>query len=201
MELDTGPTLGILRVGAVTLAATLPAFIAWSIVRRSHRSVIPTLLIASCLFLLDIITVCSPTLFGASGMTWAWSGKLCQLAVFGGIASKLGFPNVGIRLPNQRPTSWMAAAGIVGLLSALPTLEWGQSVPPPSTQVLAYQATMPGLAEELVYRGVLLSVLERRMPKGIDLFGVRWKSGAVLTSLWFAKGTEPIQPRPSEISS
>lgn len=50
---------------------------------------------------------------------------------------------------------------------------------------MAFQLTMPGLEEELFYRGLLLLALERAFAGRVRLLGVDWGWGAVLSCLLF----------------
>lgn len=55
----------------------------------------------------------------------------------------------------------------------------------PSTEKLIFQATMPGLAEELVYRGMLLALFDRIFTARFKLLGAEMGYGAIVTSLIF----------------
>ncbi len=56
---------------------------------------------------------------------------------------------------------------------------------PPSTEDVAFQTTMPGLDEELFYRGLLLFALDQAFRGRKQLLGVDWGWGAVLSCLLF----------------
>jgi len=47
---------------------------------------------------------------------------------------------------------------------------------------------MPGPAEELVYRGVLLALLDRALGRPVRLLGLQWGAGALLTTWAFFLG-------------
>jgi hypothetical protein len=139
------------------------------------------------LWLLDITAVFLPTALGVRGMAWAWSGKLLETAVFVVVAHRLG------RTPWRRPTGsvgvwvgWMLAATAVATGAAL--LVGVETAPLPPGQVVLYQATMPGLAEELVFRGVLLGLLDDALGRPVAFGGVRWGAGAVITTALFWLG-------------
>jgi membrane protease YdiL (CAAX protease family) len=51
--------------------------------------------------------------------------------------------------------------------------------------VLIYLAIMPGVNEELVYRGYLLGLLNKLMPSRVNIFGAWMGWGALATSLLF----------------
>ena len=54
---------------------------------------------------------------------------------------------------------------------------------------LLYQATMPGLDEELFFRGLFLAVLGAAVPSGgVNLFGARITVAGLLVTLLFGLG-------------
>lgn len=56
---------------------------------------------------------------------------------------------------------------------------------PASGETVAFQLTMPGLEEELFYRGLLLAVLDRAFTRRVHMLGVRWGWGALLSCALF----------------
>lgn len=56
---------------------------------------------------------------------------------------------------------------------------------PFSSGVLLYMALMPGLNEELIYRGFLLGFMNKIFDKNFRLFGIYFGWGAVLTAVVF----------------
>lgn len=135
------------------------------------------------LFLLDIALVYAPLLAGLKGMQWAWSGKLLEVAAFTVVAWRFGFEAAGFRRPRG---SWIRITLVAVLLVTLPTVIGGSGAPQlPKLSRALYQLTMPGLAEELVYRGVLLASIDRAFTRTWSFLGVRWGMGAVVTSVLF----------------
>ncbi|MFO0835249.1 MAG: CPBP family intramembrane glutamic endopeptidase [Phycisphaerales bacterium] len=55
-----------------------------------------------------------------------------------------------------------------------------------STDTILFQATMPGLGEELVYRGLMLGVLNSALLRPWRAAGVNFGPGLILTSIMFA---------------
>jgi membrane protease YdiL (CAAX protease family) len=53
------------------------------------------------------------------------------------------------------------------------------------TETLLYQATMPGIAQELLYRGAMLGLLNNAFGKSWKLFGASLGWGAVITSVLY----------------
>lgn len=52
-------------------------------------------------------------------------------------------------------------------------------------EVLLYMALMPGINEELVYRGYMLGILNKLMPQKINFLGASMGCGVLVTSLLF----------------
>lgn len=57
-----------------------------------------------------------------------------------------------------------------------------------SLEAVLFQATMPGLAEELYFRGLLLAIFDRMFAARFRLFGAELGYGAIATSLVFGLG-------------
>ena len=118
-----------------------------------------------------------------------WSGKLYSiiftlalLYLFGNILTKseAGFTfhhALGSVLPSSIVVLALAIwALIVGIASPDGDLD---------LQALLYLAIMPGLSEELVYRGYLLGLLNKIIPGRLRLLGAPVGWGVIVTSLLF----------------
>lgn len=125
-----------------------------------------------------------PNLIGGA---WNWQGKLMALAVTIAIAAlpAFGFRRVGLTVSHE-PGSLKAAAPVaaayclffVGIAMLFPADQ-------ASAEDVAFQLMMPGLEEELFYRGILLSALDQAFRGRKHLLGVDWGWGAVLSSVLF----------------
>lgn len=120
----------------------------------------------------------------------SWSGKLYsiiftlilayllrKLLTYQEVGLKLR-QNIGSVLPSMIVILLLATwAAIIGFNSPIGRMD---------VNALAYLAIMPGLNEELVYRGVLLGILDKIMPRRINLLGgwIGW--GVILTSILFS---------------
>jgi uncharacterized protein len=106
------------------------------------------------------------------GADWNWTGKFLSLALSAivVVALKLAPDAVGLTL-KQRSMK-------VGLIGLVFFIVWGVSLGllfkpgVPDAETLLFQATMPGIAEELVYRGIAPAILlgllrQERPPDGI----------------------------------
>ena len=85
------------------------------------------------------------------------------------------------RAGSVRPAA-LVTAGLVALGGAIGAV-FGDGGPL-QAEALAYQLTMPGLAEELAFRGVCLALLHRAIPAGRGSAAFWWPG--VITTLAFA---------------
>jgi membrane protease YdiL (CAAX protease family) len=177
--------IGILGVVAlllgagVVLGALLPG-----------RMSLPWLLAAALLVLLnDLMLTNGYGLFPSLplGGDWNWQGKILALAASLVVIALPGFGRreTGLTVV-QAPGSLKPALPVVGfyvglfLILALIFPNEGLSV-----EALAFQLTMPGLEEEVFYRGVLLVALGRAVAGRVRFLGVDWGLGAILSCVLF----------------
>lgn len=121
------------------------------------------------------------------GLDRNWQGKLLALAATLAVASlpMFGWRRVGLTLA-QAPGSLKAALPVLALYCAF-FVAMALAFPgdPESGEEVAFQLTMPGLEEELFYRGVLLYALYRAFTGRVRVLGVDWGWGAVLSCMLF----------------
>ncbi|MBX9614509.1 MAG: CPBP family intramembrane metalloprotease [Caulobacteraceae bacterium] len=126
-----------------------------------------------------------PDLLPASD--WNWQGKILALITtlfvaslpqFGWCASGLTWAQGAGSLKSVLPVALLYVAFFTGLAVAF-------SSGPATPETLAFQLTMPGLEEELFYRGVLLLALDRAFTGRRRILGVEWGWGALLSCLLF----------------
>lgn len=118
---------------------------------------------------------------------WNWTGKAFSLVVsiFVIAALKISPKTIGLTLEQEHP--WL------GFIAVSLFIVWGASLGllfkpgAAGAETLAFQATMPSLAEEIVYRGIvpvlLLGLINRKEP--ID--GIPWAvvlSTAAVFGIW-----------------
>jgi membrane protease YdiL (CAAX protease family) len=121
------------------------------------------------------------------GGDWNWQGKLLALIASLAIAALplFGWRRVGITLA-QAPGSLRAALPVLllycGFFVAMALLFPDD---PASGEDIAFQLTMPGLEEEIFYRGLLLFALDSAFSGRVRFLGVDWGWGAVLSCLLF----------------
>ncbi len=95
-----------------------------------------------------------------------------------------------LRLPaGAWRASWLATLLLLVFLVArglgLRLLGMGSADGAPGWEYLLFQATLPGVAEELAYRGVMLTVLNRALGRPWRLFGAPLGWGWVITTVLF----------------
>ncbi|WP_066548913.1 MULTISPECIES: CPBP family intramembrane glutamic endopeptidase, BDIM_20840 family [unclassified Sphingomonas] len=134
-----------------------------------------------------LLTRCYGLLPDLMGGAWNWQGKLMALAVTIAIAARpaFGFRQVGLTLSHE-PGSLKAAVPVaVAYCAFFVVIAMVFPADQPGVEDVAFQMTMPGLEEELFYRGVLLFALNKAFRGRKRLFGVDWGWGAVLSSFLF----------------
>ncbi len=126
-----------------------------------------------------------PNLFSASD--WNWQGKLlalgatlaiASLAAFGWTRTGFTIRQVSGSLKASVPVVLLYCAFFVALALAFPSGK-------PTGDEVAFQLTMPGLEEELFYRGILLFALDQAFRDRVRFLGVDWGWGAVVSCALF----------------
>lgn len=121
------------------------------------------------------------------GGTWNWQGKLMALAATIAIAANpaFGLRRVGLTLSHE-PGSLKAAAPVaVAYCAFFVVIAILFPADQPSAEDVVFQLTMPGLEEELLYRGILLFALDQAFRGRKRRLGVDWGWGAVLSCMLF----------------
>ena len=126
----------------------------------------------------------------SAGLHWNWLGKVLALAValFVWWRSGLSRDDIGLTM-RQRAGSLLPAVLVVALIFAF---AWTYEALRPdgtdlSTERLLFQAIMPGLDEELVFRGLLFAFFIRTFGNGGEIpRASRWWAGTSVTFLFAA---------------
>ena len=139
------------------------------------------------LSMLDALCLLFPLLIGWRVGQWNWIGKFASISL--GLAAilflRLGKTELGLIVPRSRRTWLVSVAGlfISLLLITLFVLLFGPNSKP-NVPTLAYEATMPGVDEELWYRGIYMALLMRGFPR-VRFRMPTWVVPLVITSLQF----------------
>lgn len=117
---------------------------------------------------------------------WNWFGKAMAVVLLLGIASLPSFGWRRVGLTWHQEGGWTLPV-IVTLVAVAP-LVWlnvADGIEPSDAETIAFQLTMPGLDEELFYRGVLLLALNEAFRNKLPVLGARIGWGGVITAILF----------------
>jgi len=131
-------------------------------------------------------------------LEWNWEGKFLEalwplvvVYLFKWLTPK----EVGYLLPKKK-MSWFIGATLGLALASFGLIidaVLGNKNDFPSIETLIFQFTLPGLAEESVYRGILLALFNRYFGHFGKLFGARVGWGLIFTTLLFT-GLHVVHP-------
>ena len=152
-------------------------------------------LLAAALAFLDAFTTAWPGFRGTPlhviGGNWNWSGKLLDFAVLVAVAALFVVTGLFTRQELgatvvQRPGAWVALL-VMALLLVLDAFAVWKLAPHEAlnAETIGYQLTMPGLTEELYFRGLLLALFDRMFVPTRTILGAKMGYGAIATSLAF----------------
>lgn len=118
---------------------------------------------------------------------WNWQGKLLALVASLAVAALpiIGWERSGLTLRQNAGSLFGAAIALVLYCAFFLAIALTFPNGPVSGETLAFQLTMPGIEEEIFYRGILLLALNEAFRGRIRLLGVDWGWAAVLTSMLF----------------
>ena len=180
----------LVRVGleaGLTLLCALPFVLvaAWRARMRRWR----WLLLVSSLVVLDFALVEIPRIGGFQRLHWSWQESLLSTAwPFLLIAIVPGISLVSIGVTSPLRSGWLKPSIVAGLVAvAVPTVFFLLGARRKlDFQGWAYLLIMPGLAEELVFRGVYQSLLNDALGKPWRLAEAEFGWGLIVTAILFA---------------
>lgn len=117
---------------------------------------------------------------------WNWLGKILAMAGTLAIAASplFGFARVGITLrQNEGLRMPLAVLAVFAVLFTYLAFIDGEGPGDPET--IAFQWTMPGIDEEMFYRGILLLAMNEAFRTRLTVFGAPIGYGGLLTSVLF----------------
>ncbi|MEZ5894139.1 MAG: CPBP family intramembrane glutamic endopeptidase [Parvularculaceae bacterium] len=121
------------------------------------------------------------------GADWNWLGKIMSFAGMLIVAAlpMFGFKRTGVTL-KQAPNSLLAYVLFAGLSALFFYFAIsGADGKPDDLETIAFQWTMPGLDEELFFRGVFLLAMNEAFSPRANILGARIGYGGLLTSVVF----------------
>ena len=160
-------------------------------VRASQARRWSLLWLLSGLFLLDLACLLSPRLpFMPQG--WNWQGKSLELLwvfafVATGNAGTIADFGFRWRLEKGSAVPLLLAVGLALLFPLWGIFAGGFSMPT-DVETLLFQLTLPGIAEELVFRGVFQSLLNQVFGRPWKMLGAPVGWGFVITLVLFTMG-------------
>jgi uncharacterized protein len=126
-------------------------------------------------------------------MHYNWTGKLIDIAVMvtimlllvaSGAFKRTDFAFTLKQAPGTTRGLLIVAVPFLIFVAVLAATLFGNPNPP-STETVFFEATLPGLAEELVWRGLLLALFDRMFSGRVTILGAALGYGAIATSLVF----------------
>jgi membrane protease YdiL (CAAX protease family) len=122
-----------------------------------------------------------------TGADWNWAGKLAALA---GTLAVMALPAFGWKRCGMTLDQGPRWGGAIVMFAGLALLFFGLAISgadgkPDSLETIAFQWTMPGLDEELFYRGTLLLALNEAFRSKSNLLGAPIGYGGLLTTILF----------------
>jgi membrane protease YdiL (CAAX protease family) len=177
--------VGLLTV--LIIACALPFAVAgvWQSRARNWR----LFSLVGVLLLTQTAVTSLPRINGFGHLHWNWQGSLLSVLwplLLVRLAPEVSLTSIGVTARLRR--GWLKPS-IVALLIALavPAVFFALGSRLKLTaEGWIYLSTMPGLAEELVFRGVIQSLLNRAFPRSWNLAGAPCGWGLVITAVLFA---------------
>jgi len=175
----------LLNLTFETIISTICFTLAWPFAKE--RRIIPLLCILVFVWVSTLASV-GPSACGVRLGHWNWLGKalsiMCSLLAFAVL--KIPAKDVGLLLPRTGIAWLVSFAGIVLAIGfeAIRAYMANEINFMPKMETLAFQATMPGLDEELNFRGIQLALLMRAFPTS-RLGMPRWVAPLLITSFIF----------------
>ena len=171
---------------ALNLVAAVPLVVAAVLLQR--RSKAAPLCAAAVFVAIDLCLVTLPRAAPLASLRWNWQGQLLRTALALVWIYGLGLPkaaDAGLRrtVPAAAARDALVvsvALFVLGLTSALMAPSER-----PSAETILYEATLPGIAEELAYRGVVQGLLNRAFEPTRTVAGARVGWGLLITAAVF----------------
>ncbi|MGL4175557.1 MAG: CPBP family intramembrane glutamic endopeptidase [Dermatophilaceae bacterium] len=164
-----------------------------NITTSTHRSRPQRLLL-----FVGLTVLVAGTIIGSSGlqdtlglpfrMNWVMQAAILIAGLFLLFAFRRWIPRTGLRLPD---TPWLVVvvvcvAACLAVFVPIDFIVSGSAVERPGLEEFAFQATMPGLAEEVAFRGALLGVLLPAFSSTRTVVGMPVNAAILLQALPFA---------------
>jgi membrane protease YdiL (CAAX protease family) len=178
---------GVTLQAGLRLACTLPlvALAAW----RSHTRRWDLLFLVAFLVVLDVALVEVPRLDGFQHHHWSWQESILSSGwPFLLVILVPGISLASIGVTSRFRPEWLKPSIVAGLIAlAVPAVFFVLGARKKlDAEGWAFLLIMPGLAEELVFRGVYQSLLNRVFGKPWRLANAEFGWGLIVTAILFA---------------
>ena len=196
IEILNAAATGVLHL---LIATVLVVPFAWWSARRRGAPFLtaqsaPTLLLIAGLYVAAMVINRLPRIGFFEELMWNWQNKLLLFVVLiliVSLASGISWRDVGVQRPKRG--WWIPVVSMIVLAIGLQTLVGPLAELPGDTEALLFQAIVPGLDEELFFRGVLLLLLDRALRSGSPGEGgkkrrIRWSAVASCMLFGFVHG-------------
>jgi len=184
----------VLLTAGLDLLLLLPCLLlAFFTSSRKHTGLKPVLLFL-LLFILDMALIFLPkeARFIPAWGGFNWQGKLLQMAwplLLVALLPAFTAARAGLALPAERRSwrTWLITCVIYALIGIPVMLLLGAHFSPASASLpnYLYEASMPGLGEELVYRGIFLMLLNEAFGRPWKVAGIQMGWGLIIVSVMF----------------
>ncbi len=156
----------------------------------ARPSVAWPLVAAAVWLLVNLVLLLTPRVGPFTELAWNWQGKLLAFAAslaLVAVWSRLRWRDVGVTRPSS--DVWVPVV-VIATASVAAYLVMGASIDDRGAylETLLFQATMPGLEEELLFRGILWALIDRALPGTRRVMGARLGWAFVITTLLFGLG-------------
>ena len=178
---------GVALQAGLTLACALPFVLIAAWQSRTRRWGL--LLLVASLVALDVALVGIPRVDGFQHHHWSWQECLLSWGwPFLLVALVPGISLVSMGVTSRLRPGWLKPSIVAGLVAlAVPAIFFALGARKKlDAEGWAFLLTMPGLAEELVFRGVYQSLLNRVFGKPWRLANAEFGWGLIVTAILFA---------------
>ena len=124
------------------------------------------------------------------GGSMNWTGKALAVVLAASTLALMlrrGFTgaDLGLQKPDPHSLPKIVLVSFAFLVADFLIMGRDPNVAAASTEYVLYEATMPGLAEELAYRGILLAIANRLWSASARVWGTAISGGALLVAVLF----------------
>lgn len=170
----------------INLLLIVPFLVIALLQAKPERKSFTLLILALIFFLVDQGSLLIPKIIRS--LQWNWQGKLLSILsilLLIHFTKELNYKNIGLTKKLNKG-SLLPVIIIIVVILFLGFLMAPHGTGASSISTWLFEATMPGLSEELLYRGVLLTITNKIFIKKWKFFGAQIGWGFILTTLLFS---------------